>query len=82
MSEYRYKELLKESLKGSEVDNDTDKRKRRKTGGQYKSNGLDNIKIENQEVITISDSDQESEDSVNSSDFENVSLDDEEDSRG
>lgn len=82
MSEYSYKELLKESLKGSEVENDTDKRKRRKTGGQYKSNGLDNIKIENQEVITISDSDQESEDSVNSSDFENVSLDDEEESHG
>lgn len=27
MSEYRYKELLKESLKGSEVDNGTNTRK-------------------------------------------------------
>ena len=78
MSEYRYKELLKETLKGSGVENDTDTRKRRKTGGQYKSNGLDNSKMESQEVITISDSDQESEDSVNSSDFEDVSLDEEE----
>lgn len=82
MSEYRYKELLKESLKGSEVDNGTNTRKRRKTGGQYVFNGLDNTKIENQEVITISDNDQESEDSVNSSDFEDVSLDDEEESHG
>lgn len=76
MSEYRYKELLRESLKGDNIDNDSGKRKKRKIGGQYNPNHSNNTSIENQDVITILDSDQESDDSINSSDFEDVSIED------
>ncbi|CUM45575.1 uncharacterized protein AC631_03733 [Debaryomyces fabryi] len=82
MSEYRYKELLKESLKGENIENDTGKRKKRKIGGQHNPNQPDDARTENQEVITISDNDQESDDSINSSDFEDVNLEDDEESYG
>lgn len=76
MSDYHYQKLLQENIGSEQVRNDIETRKRRKIGNQnLKNSSVLDGDAENKDVITVSDSDQDSDDSINSSDFEDVSLD-------